>query len=303
MQKAVVDRNMRRVKHRQYLTGYLFLLPNFICFLVFVFVPIIMGLGISFTDYNGFNKFNFVGLSNYAAMFKDEYFRISLKNNILYTLGTVPVTVILALILAAVLNSNIKGKSFLRTLYFFPNISSMVAVGIVWGMLYNPSKGLINGVLGALGVANTPKWLASSSTALLSVMIVAVWKQLGYYMVILLSGMQSIPKSLYESAELDGANAVQRFFHVTIPLLSSTLFMVIILMIIGSFQVFDLISIMTDGGPGASTNVLVYRIYQEGFKYLRFGFASAEAYFLFLIICVVTLLQFIGQKKWVTYLD
>ena len=296
-------KKLNPTRRRQYLTGYLFLLPNFICFLTFVFIPIIMGLLISFTDYNGFNKINFVGLSNYVTMFGDEYFRISLKNNVLYTLGTVPVTVIIALLLAAVLNSDsIRGKSFLRTLYFFPNISSMVAVGIVWGMLYNPSKGLINGFLGTMGVAG-PKWLASSSTALLSVMIVAVWKQVGYYMVILLSGMQSIPKSLYESAELDGANAVQRFFNVTIPLLSSTLFMVIILLIINSFQVFDLISIMTDGGPGASTNVLVYRIYQEGFKYLRFGFASAEAYFLFLIICVITLLQFIGQKKWVTYLD
>ena len=296
-------KKLNPTRRRQYLTGYLFLLPNFICFLTFVFIPIIMGLLISFTDYNGFNKINFVGLSNYVTMFGDEYFRISLKNIVLYTLGTVPVTVIIALLLAAVLNSDsIRGKSFLRTLYFFPNISSMVAVGIVWGMLYNPSKGLINGFLGTMGVAG-PKWLASSSTALLSVMIVAVWKQVGYYMVILLSGMQSIPKSLYESAELDGANAVQRFFNVTIPLLSSTLFMVIILLIINSFQVFDLISIMTDGGPGASTNVLVYRIYQEGFKYLRFGFASAEAYFLFLIICVITLLQFIGQKKWVTYLD
>ncbi|MBE5808572.1 MAG: sugar ABC transporter permease [Clostridiales bacterium] len=298
-----MEKKVKAMKRRQYLTGYLFLLPNFICFMTFVFVPIIMGLVISFTDYNGFNKFNFVGFSNYAAMFGDEYFRISLKNNIIYTLGTVPCTVVLALIIAAVLNGNVKGKNFLRTLYFFPNISSMVAVGIVWGMLFNPSKGLINGVLMSLGVANPPKWLASSQTALLSVMIVAVWKQVGYYMVILLSGMQSIPVSLYESAELDGANAVQRFFHVTIPLLSSTLFMVIILLIISSFQVFDLIAIMTEGGPGASTNVLVYRIYQEGFNYLRFGFASAEAYFLFLIICAITVVQFIGQRKWVTYLN
>ena len=290
-------------KRRQYLTGYMFLLPNFLCFLVFVFIPIIMGLVISFTDYNGFNKFSFVGFQNYATMFSDEYFRISLKNNLLYTIGTVPTTVILALIVAAILNSRIKGKSALRTLYFFPNISSMVAVGIVWSMLFNPSKGVINGALTALGIANPPKWLASSQTALISVMIVAVWKQMGYYMVIMLSGMQSIPNSLYESAELDGANAVQRFFHVTIPLLSSTIFMVIILLIISSFQVFDLVSIMTEGGPGASTNVLVYRIYQEGFKYLRFGFASAEAYFLFLIICVITVVQFVSQKKWVTYLD
>lgn len=299
----MAHKKMSENKRRQCITGYLFLLPNLLCFLAFVFIPIIMGLVISFTDYNGFNKFNFVGFQNYLTMFKDEYFKISITNNFIYTLVTVPATVILALLLAAALNTGLKGAGILRTLYFFPNISSMVAVGIVWGLMFNPSKGLINGVLGYMGIENLPKWLASSQTALLSVMIVAVWKQVGYYMVILLSGMQSIPKSLYESAELDGANTVQRFFHVTIPLLSSTLFMVIILLIINSFQVFDLISIMTSGGPGASTNVLVYRIYQEGFLYLRFGFASAEAYFLFLIICVITLIQFIGQKKWVTYLD
>ena len=291
------------MKRSQYMTGYLFLLPNFICFLTFVFVPIIMGLVISFTDYNGFNKFNFVGLSNYTRMFGDEYFQISFKNNLIYTAVTVPATVILALLLAAALNTGMKGAGLLRTLYFFPTISSMVAVGIVWSMLFNPSKGPINGALTAMGVQNPPNWLASSSTALLSVMIVAVWKQVGYYMVILLSGMQVIPKSLYESAELDGANTVQRFFHVTIPLLSSTLFMVIIMLIINSFQVFDLIAIMTEGGPGASTNVLVYRIYQEGFNYLRFGFASSEAYFLFMVILAITVVQFIGQKKWVTYLD
>lgn len=299
----MVHTKMSPNKRRQCITGYLFLLPNLLCFLAFVFIPIIMGFVISFTDYNGFNKFNFVGIQNYATMFSDEYFQISIKNNLIYTLVTVPATVVLSLLLAAALNTGMKGAGLLRTLYFFPTISSMVAVGIVWGMLFNPSKGLINGIITSFGVANPPKWLASSKTALLSVMIVAVWKQVGYYMVIMLSGMQSIPKSLYESAELDGANTVQRFFHVTVPLLSSTLFMVIILLIINSFQVFDLVSIMTEGGPGASTNVLVYRIYQEGFKYLRFGFASAEAYFLFAIICVITLIQFWGQKKWVTYLD
>lgn len=138
-------------RRRQYMTGYLFLLPNFICFLTFVFVPIIMGLVISFTDYNGFNKFNFVGISNYVRMFADEYFRISFKNNLIYTAATVPATVILALLLAAALNSGMKGAGLLRTLYFFPTISSMVAVGIVWSMLFNPSKGPINGVLTALG--------------------------------------------------------------------------------------------------------------------------------------------------------
>ena len=145
-------------------------------------------------------------------------------------------------------------------------------------------------------------WLASSKTALLSIMIVAIWKQAGYYMVILLAGLQSIPQQLYEAAQIDGAGAIKRFFNVTLPMLSPTMFMVLILNIISSFQVFDLINIMTEGGPGRSTNVLVYRIYQEGFQQLKFGYASAMAYFLFLIVLIVTLIQFRGQKKWVTYM-
>ena len=149
---------------------------------------------------------------------------------------------------------------------------------------------------------NPPKWLASTTWALWSVMIVAVWKQVGYYMVMILAGLQSIPKQLYEAAEIDGAGAVSRFFKITLPMLSPVTFMVTILTIISSFQVFDLVNVMTKGGPGYATNVLVYRIYQEGFKYMRYGYASAMAYFLFLIILIVTLIQFRGQKKWVTYM-
>ena len=303
------DKNMaknaavpKRKFKKEWLKGYLFILPNFVGFLIFMGIPIIMGLIISFTNYDGFKTFDFVGLSNYIKMFKDEYFQVSFVNNLIYTGVTVPCTILIALLLAVALNVGIKGTGLFRTM-FFPNISSMVAVGIVWSMIFHPTRGPLNLFLYNIGVTNPPQWLVSSKTALLSVMIVAVWKQAGYYMVMILAGLQSIPKQLYEAAEIDGANGLKRFFHITLPMLSPTMFMVTILSLISSFQVFDLISIMTEGGPGRATNVLVYRIYQEGFKYLNFGYASAMAYFLFLIILIITLIQFRGQKKWVTYMQ
>ena len=287
---------------REWIKGYLFSLPNVIGNLIFMAIPIGMGLVISFSDYGGFGMPKFVGISNYVKMFQDEYFRVSFVNNILYTLVTVPGTIVAALLLALAVNTGIKGSGFFKTMFFFPTITSMVAVGIVWGIIFNPYTGPLNQILEAIGIQNPPMWLASSKTALLSIMIVAIWKQAGYYMVILLAGLQSIPQQLYEAAQIDGAGAIKRFFNVTLPMLSPTMFMVLILNIISSFQVFDLINIMTGGGPGRSTNVLVYRIYQEGFQQLKFGYASAMAYFLFLIVLIVTLIQFRGQKKWVTYM-
>jgi multiple sugar transport system permease protein len=177
----------------------------------------------------------------------------------------------------------------------------MVAVGIIWTLLFNPAVGPINNLLRSFGISNPPGWLLSTTWALPAVMIVTVWKWMGYYMIIFLAGLQGIPKQLYEAAEVDGAGRVKKFFNITLPLLSPTTFLVLILLIINSFQVFDLINIMTEGGPGRATNVLVYRIYQEGFKYMHFGYASAEAYFLFAIILIVTGIQFWGQKKWVVY--
>lgn len=286
---------------REAVTGYLFILPSFIGFAIFLLIPIVFGLYISFTNYDGFKVMDFIGMKNYLDMFQDSYFTISLKNNLLYTLVTVPATLITALLLAAAVNTGIKGSPLFKTFFFFPYITSMVAVGIIWTLLYNPTVGPINSLLKSIGVANPPGWLLSTASALPAVMIVYIWKMSGYYMIIFLAGLQSIPRHLYEAAEIDGAGKLKKFFKITLPLLSPTTFMVMILIIINSFQVFDLIQIMTDGGPGRATNVLVYRIYQEGFKYSHFGYASAEAYFLFAVILIVTLIQFWGQKKWVVY--
>lgn len=290
-----------KLEKKEWLSGYLFILPNFIGFLVFIAIPVIMGLIISFTDYNGFNQFNFIGIKNYIKMFNDDFFKTSLWNNIVYTVTSVPLTLLASLLLALALNKEIKGEGIFKTIYFFPTITSMVAIGIIWSLIFHPSKGPVNQFLLSMGVENPPKWLASSKTALMTVVFVVVWKNAGYYMIMFMGGLKNIPCHLYEAAEIDGANGWQKFCNVTWPMLSPTTFMVTILSIISSFQVFDIISVMTEGGPGRSTNVLVYRIYEEGFGNLRFGYASAMAYFLFLIILFITLIQFKGQKKWVNY--
>lgn len=286
----------------QRLAGTLFLLPSIILFCIFIFYPLIYGLYISFTNYGGFNiKPDYVGLDNYLKLLNDQYFMISLKNNIIYTALFVPITVVVSLLSAIAVHSIHHLKRYLRMSFYFPQMTSMVSTAIVWGLLLNPTYGPVNFLLKAIGFSNPPQWLMSSDWALIAVVIVAVWKNFGYYMIILLAGLQGIPGYLYESAELDGANKLKQFFYITLPSLSPTLFIVIILAVIGSFQVFDLVSVMTDGGPGRSTNVLVFRIYQEAFVNYRMGYASAMSVVLFLIILIVSIVQFRLEKKWVTY--
>lgn len=293
----------RRLLHyRTYTAGTLFILPAFALFAVFIFIPLVYGLYMSFTDYGGFNiKPDFVGWDNYAKLLHDDYFLISLKNNLIYTGLFVPVTMVLALLSAIALNSVLHLRKYLRMAFYFPQITSMVSIAIVWGLLLNPLSGPVNQMLKAIGISSPPEWLMSSKWALPAIILVAAWKSFGYYMIILLAGIQGIPEYLYESAKLDGAGNFQRFLYVTLPGLSPTLFMVLLLTVINSFQVFDLVSVMTDGGPGRSTNVLVFRIYQEAFIHYRMGYAAAMSTVLFLIILVISLIQFRLEKKWVTY--
>ena len=298
--KKQAHHKMSRAAKREAIEGYLYLLPNFIGFFIFTAIPVFLGLLISFTDYNGF-KWEFTGIENYIKMFGDSQFQAAFVNNMIYSLTSVPPTIALALILAMALNRKLFGGSFFKTVFFFPNLTSMVAVGCVAMMLFQPTDGPINMALSALGVAqeHLPKWFMSTQTALLTVVIVVVWKQAGYYMIMFMGGLKNIPQHLYEAAKIDGANSWQLFWNVTWPMLSPTTFMVTILCIIASFQVFDIINVTTQGGPGRATSVLVFRIYQEAFRDGNMGYASAIAYFLFLIILVVTLIQWKGQKNWV----
>ncbi len=288
---AVVRRNRR--------IGYLFLLPNLIGFVIFTFIPVVFAFALSLMEWDSSNPMKFVGLRNFVDLLHDSTFHIALKNTIVYTLGTVPGIVIISMFLAILLNKGIKAAPLFRAAHYIPYISSMVAVSIVWQFLYNPEMGPINQALRLLGVTDPPRWLSSAKWAMFSVILVSIWRNVGRYMIIYLGGLQGVPKSLYEASTIDGASKWQQIRYITIPLLSSTTFLVLITNIIGSFQVFSNIYIMTDGGPGRSTNVLVYLIYQEAFVNSKFGYASAMSVVLFAFVFVFTLIQFRGKSKWV----
>jgi len=282
--------------------GGIFVLPSLIVFTLFMFLPIILGFWYSLTNYTGLSKtYDFIGFGNYAKLFSDRYFKVSIKNNIIYAVLFSTMTMLVSLILASLLNQLTKFRKLFRTLFFLPYISSMVSVAVIWKMIFNPAGGPLNTFLQKRGPANPPQWLASTKWALFAVVIVSVWKSCGYYMLIFLAGLQNIPDSLYESAALDGASSLKRYFKITLPMITPSIFLNMVLVTINSFQVFDLVNVMTEGGPGMSTNVLSYRIYYEGFKRMNMGYASSIAYFLFALILAVTAVQFLMQKHWVHY--
>lgn len=283
---------------RQQITATCFLLPNLVGFLIFILYPVFRALFISLTNWDGFGTMNFIGIQNYVDLFRDESFIISLQNTLLYTLVTVPFSIIFGILMAMLMNVKIPGIKVFRTIYFLPQVTSMIAIGLVWSLIL-ANFGPVNQMLMGIGIDNPPKWISSSAWALISVEIVTIWRSMGYNAIILLAGLQGISKELYEAAKLDGANSVQRFFHVTLPMLSPTIFFCLVTQMINSFKVFDIIMAMTQGGPGRATNVLAYYIYNRSFVDYRFGYASAAAFVLFFIILIVTIIQFVGQKKWV----
>ena len=289
------------ISRRQLVSGYLFLLPNIIGFITLTFIPVVASLLLSFTDWDAFGVPNFIGLKNYSDMFMDETFRISFKNNIYFTVGSVPATIVLGLALAVLMNNKSKYIGIFRTIYFTPYITATIAVSVVWLAIYHPTMGPVNGFLRSIGIVNPPQWTASSTWAMPSIILMSIWKSCGYCMVLFMAGLQGISREYYEASEIDGATRWEQFVNITLPMLSPTIFFVTVMGIINSFMVFDQIYIMTEGGPGRATNVLVYHIYKESFQNYNFGYASAMAYFLFVLIMVVTLLQFRGQKEWVHY--
>jgi len=294
-------RMINKKERRNLRNGLLFILPNVLGFMIFIMIPVLVSFGLSFTDWDGFGDPNFVGFTNYVKMFSNTTFKISFWNTLYFTVVSVPVTLALSLVVANALKDGIKGIKIFRTAFFLPYLSATVAVAVVWQLLYHPSLGPINQVLMSIGIENPPKWLSSSDWAMTSIIIMTIWKSVGYYMVIFLAGLQGIPEYLYEASEIDGANKLQQFFKITIPSLSPTIFFTTIIAIINSFKVFDQVYMLTEGGPGRATNVLAYTVYIEAFTRHRMGYASAMAYILFIMIMIVTLVQFKGQKKWVNY--
>ena len=270
----------------------LFLLPALLGTLIFIIIPVLCSFGLSFAKWDLLNPITIVGLENYKNLFNDKVFYQTLVNTIVFAISTSTFGVIIPLILASVLNSKIRGSEFFKTAYFLPFITPMIVIGIVWGWIFDPNIGLLNKLL-HLHI----NWLYDVKFAMPALIAVSVWKLIGYNMIIFLSTLSSISQSLFEAAKIDGANSLQTFRHVTVPMLSPTIFFVVIITTISSFQVFDLIYLMTQGGPFNSTNVLVYSIYQNAFEYFNVGEASAIAYVLFAIILALTLLQWKFRKK------
>ena len=293
-------RTLREMTYRDSFWVIIFLGPNLAGFLIFTLWPVIMTFVLSLCSYDILSPMKFIGMQNYQNLFQDEVFLKVFKNTWVYTLTTVPIGVTLSLFLAIALDKSDRGIRFFRGAYFIPVISSMVSIGVVWQWLYNPEFGLINDLLARIGI-DGPMWLTSDKTAMVSLIIVSIWKNLGYNMLIFLAGLQSIERNYYEAAEIDGASWWQQFRSITVPLLTPTTFFVLVMAFIGSFQVFDLVMMMTQGGPGRATSVVVHYLYQNAFKFFKMGYASAMAYVLFAVILVVTGIQMLFQKKWVNY--
>mgnify|MGYP004467509355 FL=1 len=272
--------------------GWVFILPALVGTLIFIIIPVICSFGLSFAKWDLLNPIQFVGLANYKEIFSEALFYKILLNTVVFALATSVLGVIIPLVLACILNSKVRGSEFYKTAYFLPFITPMIVIGVVWEWIFDPNIGLLNHVL-HLHI----NWLYDTHFAMPALIIVSVWKLIGYNMVIFLSSLAGISQSMFEAAKIDGANELQTFKNVTVPLLSPTIFFVVIITAISSFQVFDLIYLMTQGGPLNSTNVLVYAIYQNAFEYFNVGKASAIAYVLFTIILVLTLVQWNLRKK------
>lgn len=281
---------------RESLVAYSFIAPNFIGFCIFTLVPMIFAIALAFCDWDGVHAVEFVGLQNFIDLLDDNTFKASFVNTIVYTVGTVPLTLVCGLGMAVLLNQQVKLRNFFRTVSFFPYVASLVAVAAVWNMIFSPSMGPVNQVLSSLGVEDLPRWAAGKETAMITVILFSVWKNMGYYMVIYLAGLQGTNLELNEAAELDGANKWQIFWYVTLPQLRPTTFFVVIMLTISSFKVYDQMYMITQGGPGNATMTLVYDIYNVAFVNTpRYGYASAISMVLFVLVLVVTIIQFRGS--------
>lgn len=284
---------------RNTLVGQSFILPNFIGFAIFILVPVVFSFVLSVMKWDGFTAMEFVGLQNFANIFKDRVFRAALRQTIVFSVFTVIFSMIAALGLALLLNTKIKFVNFFRSAIFFPYVASIVAVGAVFKAMFLKDGGPINQFLSMIGVPAEllPGWLSSTKWALMAVIIVQVWKNMGYFMLIYLAALQDIPSSLYEAASIDGASKWRQFRSITFPMLTPSHFFVFIMLTINSFKTFDLIFALTEGSPGTSTTLLSMYIYNQSFISWNYGSASAAAIILLLIVGSITLFQFKAEKK------
>jgi multiple sugar transport system permease protein len=282
---------MTRTNRQHLWVGLAFIAPNFLAFLIFVAGPVVAGLVLSFTEWDLLSAPRWVGLQNYVQLLtKDNLFWLSLWNTSYYALLTVPAGIVVSLSLAVVMNVGLRGTRIYRTIFFIPVVASTIAVALAWKWFYNGEFGVLNWMISWFGLP-PQNWLTDSQWAMPAVALTVIWKTMGYNMVIFLAGLQDVPQSLHEAAAIDGANSWQRFWSITLPLLRPHLFFVLVVSLIGAFQAFDMVYVMTDGGPGNATRVYNYYIWENAFQFFKMGYASAMAYILFLLIFVVTLVQ------------
>jgi multiple sugar transport system permease protein len=281
---------------KRFLVLAIFLGPSLAGVLIFAIGPIIAAFGLSFTNWDLITPAKFVGLANFQRLLGDSEFWATLRHTIGFLLGYVPLVLLAGLAVAVLMNRSLPGRSIFRAMYFIPVVTSWVAVALVWKWLFNPTFGLVNTLLGFIGIAG-PAWLFDPNWAMPAVVLTSVWKDTGFVMIILLAGLQGIPREFEEAASIDGATAFQRLVHVKLPLLSPAIFFALSISLINSFQVFDQVYVMTQGGPAGATTVLVERIVANAFAYSRMGYASSMSLVLFLLIFGTTFL-FYRMRRW-----
>ncbi len=279
------------IKKGENFWGYVFIAPNLIATVVFVLIPILFSLYMSFMKWDMLNPPEFVGLANFTEkMMRDEQFFIALKNTAIYSLVSIPLGVVSAILVAYVLSGNLPGTTVFRSIIFVPVTLSMISVSMIWKWLLNGDYGVVNYFLSFFGIDGI-SWLGDERYAMMSVILIGIWKNLGFNVVILIAAFKDVPRALYEAAALDGANGFQKFKNVALPLSAPSIFFVTVMSIINSFQVFDVVYMTTQGGPGDATRVVYYWIYQNAFKFFDMGYASALSWIVFIIIFVFTMLQ------------
>ncbi len=282
------------LQKQEALLGWLFISPALIGFSIFTFGSMLYSLYLSFTDYNLMAKPNLVGLSNYARAFKqDQYFYPYFGNTLFFVITLVPIVLVFSLALALLINKKTGMMTkFYRVALFLPSITSTVAISMVWIWIFNPDMGIMNNILYALGVQNPPMWLSDPKWSKPALVIMRVWQMGGYYMLMFLTGLKTIPENLYEAANMDGATPWQKLTKITLPMLANTTFIVVIMLVIEAFNMFESIFIMTQGGPVGSTSTIMYYIYEQGFMNYNMGYASALAWIFFALIMIVTMIQY-----------
>ena len=280
------------VGHRrgpQLLMIYLLLVPSLLIFLVYRLIPLGWNVVLSLHEYKMLGPNPWIGLENYVEMFKSDVFWQSLRNTVVYFFVGSPIAIFLALVVATLVNAPIKGRNAYRVIVFLPYPITPAAIAIIWKWLYNDQVGLINYLLRSLGIVKDGiPFLSSSTWALPAVITTSIWQVLGYFVILVLTGLQTIPDALYECAELDGASPLRRFFHITVPLIRPTLFICFVVAIINSFTVFDMVYVMTGGGPGYASEILITNIYKNAFTFVRMGYAAAMTFFMFVFLLLIT---------------